>query len=485
MMKPLPAAATLRVETGGLRRWQVSLAARLPAAGCRAGIGFGPAPPPPAGLAVLEQLEALLFRMPAERPGAAATAAPPPAPGGVVIDLSGHAEGADMHLTADGLPFLAGVLAAVLAGRNPQLSVQAAGRVLASGVVAVEEPRCFSRTLDHAAVRAGDLVMLALLCGEDQPPLPPQQPAGWAPAFAAASLAGRLADRLRQLVQQPAHWQAGWRTAPATPVWQHGILPTDGWRWLPSGPERYFADPFVVEHGGERHLFVEEFPFATRRGILSHAVIGADGRATAPRPVLEEGFHLSYPQVFAHAGKWWLLPEGAAGGRLTLYRADPFPHRWVPHAVLIERGIADATLAPVPGGWALFGTLADDGASTWDAEVVYGAPALEGPWQPWRGHAGAPLPLRIDAGSARPAGAMIRHGEGFIRPVQDCRGGYGRALAFMETTFPHPGEPRQRLLSRVEPPAGWRAGGLHTYNACAGLIVVDRLVSLQQNGADA
>ena len=89
--------------------------------------------------------------------------------------------------------------------------------------------------------------------------------------------------------------------------------------------QRFQADPFLFSHGGRTWMFFEDFPHATRKGVIAVCEIDASGHPGAPRVVLEEPFHLSYPFVFEHDGEIYMLPETAAAGCIRLYHADPFP----------------------------------------------------------------------------------------------------------------------------------------------------------------
>ena len=59
-----------------------------------------------------------------------------------------------------------------------------------------------------------------------------------------------------------------------------------------------------------------------------------------------------------------------------------------------------------------------------DCLHLWSAPDFRGPFTPH-----ARNPVLIDIGSARPAGRIVARGGALIRPVQDCRNGYGEALA--------------------------------------------------------
>jgi hypothetical protein len=59
-----------------------------------------------------------------------------------------------------------------------------------------------------------------------------------------------------------------------------------------------------------------------------------------------------------------------------------------------------------------------------DSLHLWSAPDFRGPWTPH-----AHNPVLIDIASARPAGRVVERDGALIRPVQDCRLGYGEALA--------------------------------------------------------
>ena len=52
--------------------------------------------------------------------------------------------------------------------------------------------------------------------------------------------------------------------------------------------------------------------------------------------VLDENFHMSYPHVFEHEARFYMLPETNAVGELRLYESLQFPFGWVKSAVLLS-----------------------------------------------------------------------------------------------------------------------------------------------------
>src|SRR5690606_8873232 len=148
-------------------------------------------------------------------------------------------------------------------------------------------------------------------------------------------------------------------------VAQEGRLGT-GWQVLPDPGDRFYADPFAFHWQGRPYLFVEDYVHAAGKAVISVVPFDRDGRAQAPRVVLEEPHHLSRPEVFGRDGVIWMLPEASASGRLTLYRAVDFPDRWRAEADLLEGEISDATLLEQDGRLWLFATSRDGFGSTSD-----------------------------------------------------------------------------------------------------------------------
>ena len=108
-------------------------------------------------------------------------------------------------------------------------------------------------------------------------------------------LAPTLARKLyRKLTRQPkiAHWRLAIRRGGPPITDSVGSPDLSGFRWIDSPPGRFYADPFMIEEGGRRWCFFEDFDYATNRGSISCADIGDDGAFEAV-PVLERPYHLS------------------------------------------------------------------------------------------------------------------------------------------------------------------------------------------------
>jgi hypothetical protein len=187
--------------------------------------------------------------------------------------------------------------------------------------------------------------------------------------------------------------------------------------------------------------------------------------------VLREPWHLSYPFVWQDTGgKLLMVPESVAARQVALYESDSPLGPWQLRSVLLQgRRWADSTLMPYGGRWWLFASSAAERGCPHDELWAYHADRIDGPW---RGH--ALNPLKIDARSARPAGAMGIDADGFpYRVAQDCSTVYGGAVRLMRIVAL---DPERYEEEEVEPGNAFRTTRpWHTLNADDHGVVIDTL----------
>lgn len=277
---------------------------------------------------------------------------------------------------------------------------------------------------------------------------------------------------LRRLMGKRRNSRIGWTLVlrlggtpldPGAPViGSHALLrATKGW----------WADPFVVSAQGRKLLFVEEMADPKLNNANIACVELTDGGARRLGVALDEPGHLSFPQVFAWQGEWYLTVESSYDRRVSLYRATGFPLEWVRVRDLVTgRVCVDPTLHHHDGRWYLFTNVAESGNSTHDELFLFVADTLEGEFVP---HPASPIVC--DVRRARMAGRLFHHRGRLIRPAQDCGPGYGNAVVFNEVLELGPTVYRERQLSRLAPYLTRRVDGCHTYNVDGGVEVLDVL----------
>jgi hypothetical protein len=287
-----------------------------------------------------------------------------------------------------------------------------------------------------------------------------------------------LAGTIRMARQRLSHWRKWARKSHQWSIaWIHDAGDNGGtpnsslrrYRLWPSPPGIFRADPFPVVDGDRHWLYFEEYDYRLRRGVLKVVEWGRNGAIGEPLMALEEPYHLSYPNVFHRDGDWYLLPEGAAGGHVELYRAAEFPHRWERHLRLLDGiPLIDPTLVEHQGHWYLFGNLTNDGIGPDDELHAFVATDWRGPFQPHPAN-----PIVTDVRSARMAGRFFRHGEDLFRPSQIGAPRYGSGLAIHRVAELTPTTYREESLQQLFPRWDPDAIGLHTINAAGRLSVID------------
>ena len=488
----------VRLDGAEPRRWQIALLERIAATpGIRA-VSIDAAQVPngwPDTVELLFRLEALIHRLPrigSERlpPTALDPWRRQDAWPDLTIDLCGDLPAGPgiWHLAFDGRRGDDALLASLLAGAVPRATLIADGRIQAEGRLGTDRPGILLAGIDDALARTVTLIAAATArraAGRSAPPSavpePSPRPERTLPGSelgsrAARMLAGAVIRRLYHLCYRAPHWRCGWRHLDGPDLIDLGRHPQTGWTDLPDDGHRFYADPFPLAYAGSTHVFVEEFPHATGKAIISAVRFGPDGPEGTPVPVLEEPHHLSYPFVFERDGAVWMVPESSAAGRVDLYRATRYPGGWVKEATLLSDVVAsDATLLEHGGRWWLFATVRDaateappGSGSYHDALCLWSAPDFRGPYTPHPAN-----PVLIDPATARPAGRIVERGGQLIRPVQDCATGYGRALGLARIDRLDPDGFAQTLIGRVEPGPAWAGSRLHTVNSGGGIECID------------
>ena len=138
--------------------------------------------------------------------------------------------------------------------------------------------------------------------------------------------------------------------------------------------------------------------------------------------VLENPWHMSYPQVFEEDGRIYMIPEESDLGRgsVNLYEATDFPYKWEKRAKLVDRPFADSTILKHKGHWymACYTIPPKESAELWHAPSLFG---------PWARH---PMWDKINQSRRlrRCGGHFIEEDNQLYRVAQDCNGGYGKRL---------------------------------------------------------
>ena len=239
---------------------------------------------------------------------------------------------------------------------------------------------------------------------------------------------------------------------------------------VPNPPNAFLADPFTINVNGTTHLFVEEFPFDSRKGVI--AAYRLDGaKAERLGVVLEEPWHLSFPFVFEHKGDVYMVPEGGGGRSATLYKATSFPTGWTEvKTLLADVRAVDTVLFEHGSRWWMLTTIQGEGPGLNNAELH--AFHAEDPLGEWTPH--AQNPIVMDARKGR-NGGFVRDHEGKPCRVAQVPGFtfYGAGSAIYRIDELTPDSYRETLVKQIEPSFFPRLDGTHHVHCTGGTTVFD------------
>lgn len=243
--------------------------------------------------------------------------------------------------------------------------------------------------------------------------------------------------------------------------------------WLTATPAEcragpFAADPFGLTSGDQVEVLYETFDRDRWAGRIERRAWSVAVGWGPPVPILPAEHHRSYPFAFHADGAVWCAPEQASARSVTLYRAAGATGPWEPAEVLISDFAAlDPTIVRRGDRWWLWCTDAEHGPQT-DLHLWW-APHLLGPWTAHREN-----PVKVDIGSARPAGTPFVLDGHLFRPAQDSSRTYGGRVAICRIDELDERRYRESVVALIEPdPAGPFPDGVHTLSAVGARTLVD------------
>jgi hypothetical protein len=238
----------------------------------------------------------------------------------------------------------------------------------------------------------------------------------------------------------------------------------------------FWADPFILYRDKAHYIFVEAFPESEAKGNISVLKLDENGKFDPPIKLLEKPYHLSYPFIFEHDEKLFMIPETRLNKTIELYECLEFPTKWAHKMNLMENVDAvDTTLFFYEKKWWLFTGILHDREKLYFSDLYYDELYLfhseslfSKDWIPHPRN-----PVITDVRKARPAGRIHIADGKIIRPSQDCSVSYGYGIRFNEIIRLDEAEYEEVERAYIQP--NWKKAILatHTYNRDETLTVID------------
>lgn len=240
------------------------------------------------------------------------------------------------------------------------------------------------------------------------------------------------------------------------------------------------ADPFLVEFEGEIYLFAEIFLYNTERNGKIGYCVYRDGQFGEWQIAMDKHWHLSYPNVFTHKGRLYMIPETYQLEEVCLYELISLPDKWKKVTTFLDNvHCCDSTLLEFEGKQYLFTFELREKKPGGDLYLY----EIEGECVKNRQF------ITDHLEGARPGGKVIYENGKCFRVAQNCYPEYGTGLIFYEIDSVEP-EYREHEVKRIgvkDINSEWtsRYKGVHTYNKLGNLEVIDLREAVQSEDEEA
>ena len=193
----------------------------------------------------------------------------------------------------------------------------------------------------------------------------------------------------------------------------------------------WFADPFILRVTEDEFvLLVEEYVYKLGRGIISQVKIDRNDYSIKNiTPIINTGYHLSFPSYYRKNGKVYIFPEQGARGATWLYEYDEETCTAKELRVINPNESVDTTIMEMPDGKRMLTcTIGPD----YNGSSLYLYPFYE---------ENCPQTLKpfmmVDSPNktGRNAGGLFMIEGKLYRPAQYCKNDYGEATEIQEVEF--------------------------------------------------
>ncbi len=223
----------------------------------------------------------------------------------------------------------------------------------------------------------------------------------------------------------------------------------------------FVADPFLFHEDNTWYMFFEVCSNNSNLDCDIGLATSSDGfHWTYQQVVLDEPFHLAYPQVFKWKGEYYMIPDTYSQNQVKLYKASSFPYTWTFVTNIVSGpGYVDSSIFRYNNTWWLFTS------DNWNNTYLYYYDELTDP-SVWRAHPMNPI-VSGDGSMSRGGGrGTVFNGTTVIRLTQKCDVVYDEAVRAFQvdtltrTSYAEHEIPQSPLVQASG--SGWNKDGMHT-----------------------
>jgi len=211
---------------------------------------------------------------------------------------------------------------------------------------------------------------------------------------------------------------------------------------------KWNADPFLVEFKGEHYIFFEEYDTNKMKGHLACSKIESN-KIIYLGEILDSKEHLSFPFIFEHEKKFYMVPESSSKRSVDIYKCTDFPFKWEhSHSILKDISAVDSVIFYHKNLFWLFTNSNYDILSQPhnSLSIFYSDNLFETNWIP---HAQNPILIK---NGGRNAGRIIIEGKTIYRVSQKYGyQNYGNGVLFNEIIKLTTSEYKEKISKQFTP----------------------------------
>lgn len=234
---------------------------------------------------------------------------------------------------------------------------------------------------------------------------------------------------------------------------------------------RFLADPFSIYYNNRKILYVEDFCFKSKKGIISAYEIDSNGYKTLGIAI-EEKFHLSYPFIIKEENDIFMIPESNEAKDIRIYKCLEFPLKWKIEEVLMKNvSAADTNIFKFNNKYWMFTNIdtSKTGDHSSELHIFYSDNLISKNWRPHKEN-----PVIFDSNQARNGGMIFSENEEIYRVFQ--RQGfdiYGKSLGISKIKTLNEYQYHEEILLNVEPKFFKNIKGTHSFSFTPGILAFD------------
>ncbi len=237
-------------------------------------------------------------------------------------------------------------------------------------------------------------------------------------------------------------------------------------KWFKSPNYEFWADPFGLKLGNLYYIFYEAFNKKKRYGRINCMILDINLKIIENRTIIDEGLHMSFPQVFHYNSKYFILPETLSKNKLSLYVCEFFPWKWVKKVDLLDEQCYDSLLFQYNQYWYLFYSKVAKKPNLYLKRNKH----LTKGWKYCQDYL-----ISNSSKESRNAGQIFQFDSKLYRPSQDCSRVYGEKIRINQINEIIPENYSEIFIRELKSEFFKdRDNKHHTINKCGDITLIDR-----------